>query len=107
VTALGVLNIPAISEPASAMIEKLMAAVPNIIGAAIILLVAYFVARFVVFMLSGLLDGMNINEMPEKLGMKSLFNDDFTPTKLIGGAIMFFSMLTASTAAVNVSLVIF
>ncbi len=102
VTALGVLNIPAISEPASAMIEKLMAAVPNIIGAAIILLVAYFVAKFVVFMLSGLLDGMNINDMPEKIGMQTLFNDDFTPTKLIGGAIMFFSMLTASTAAVNV-----
>ena len=35
VSALGVLNIPAISNPASAMIEKLMAAVPNIIGAAI------------------------------------------------------------------------
>lgn len=102
VTALGVLNIPAISEPASAMIEKLMAAVPNIIGAAIILLVAYFVANFVVFVLSGLLDGMNVNAMPEKLGMTSVFNDSFTPTKLIGGAIMFFSMLTASTAAVNV-----
>ena len=102
VAALGVLNIPAISEPASAMIEKLMAAVPNIIGASIILLVAYFVARFVVFMLSGLLEGMNINDMPEKIGMQSVFNDGFTPTKLIGGAIMFFSMLTASTAAVNV-----
>lgn len=102
VTALGVLNIPAISEPASAMIQKLMAAVPNIIGAAIILLVAYFVAKFVIFMLTGLLDGMNINEMPEKIGMQTLFNDGFTPTKLIGGAIMFFSMLTASTAAVNV-----
>lgn len=102
VAALGVLDIPAISEPASAMIEKLMAAVPNIIAAAIILLVAFFVAKFVVFMLSGLLDGMNINEMPEKIGMQTLFNDGFTPTKLIGGAIMFFSMLTASTAAVNV-----
>ncbi len=102
VAALGVLNIPAISEPASAMIEKLMAAVPNIIGASIILLVAYFVARFVVFMLSGLLEGMKINDMPEKIGMQSVFNDGFTPTKLIGGAIMFFSMLTASTAAVNV-----
>jgi hypothetical protein len=43
VSALGVLNIPAISVPASAMIEKLMAAVPNIIGAGIILLVAYLV----------------------------------------------------------------
>ena len=102
VAALGVLQIPAISEPATAMIEKLMTAVPNIIGAAIILLVAYFVAKFVVFMLTGLLEGMDINSIPEKIGMQSVFNDGFTPTKLIGGAIMFFSMLTASTAAVGV-----
>ncbi len=101
VAALGILDIEAISEPATAMIHKLMAAVPNIIAAAIILLVAWFVTRFVVFMLTGLLDGMNINSMPEKLGMQGLFSDSFTPTKLIGGAIMFFSMLAASTAAVE------
>ena len=52
VAALGVLDIPAISDPATAMIQKLMAAVPNIVGAGIILLVTYFVAKFVVFMLS-------------------------------------------------------
>ena len=39
VAALGVLNIPAISDPASAMLQKLMAAVPNVVGAGIILLV--------------------------------------------------------------------
>ncbi len=102
VSALGVLNIPAISEPASAMILKLMAAVPNIVGAGIILLVAYYVAKFVVYMLSGLLSGMNIDAVPEKMGMRGIFGPSFTPTKLIGGAIMFFSMLTASTAAINV-----
>lgn len=101
VAALGVLNIPAISEPASDMINKLMNAVPNIVAAAIILLVAYFVAKFVVYMLTGLLDGMGINEMPQKLGVQGLFNASFTPTKLIGGAIMFFSMLTASISAVE------
>jgi len=101
VAALGVLNIPAISEPASAMITKLMAAVPNIIGAGVILLVAYFVAKFVVFMLTGLLEAANINQLPEKMGLTGVFTKSFTPMKLIGGAIMFFSMLTASTAAVN------
>ena len=49
VSALGVLNIPAISDPASAMIQKLMAAVPNIIGAGIVLLVVFFAAKFVVY----------------------------------------------------------
>ncbi len=102
VSALGVLNIPAISEPASAMIQNLMSAVPNIIGAAIILLVAYYVSKFVVYMLTGLLDGMGIDSMPQKLGVQGMFSQSFTPTKLIGGTIMFFSMMAASTAAVNV-----
>jgi len=101
VAALGVLNIPAISDPASAMINKLMAAVPNIIGAAIIILVAYFVTKFVVYMLTGLLDGMNFNSFPEKIGAQALFSGDFTATKLVGGGVMFFSMLTATTAAVD------
>lgn len=102
VSALGVLNIPAISVPASAMIEKLMASVPSIVGAAIILLVAYFAAKFVVFVLSGLLNGMNFDGLASKMGAQELFTESFTPTKLVGGAIFFFSMLAASTAAVNV-----
>lgn len=101
VAALGVLNIPAITVPASDMINKLMAAIPNIIGAGIILLVAWFVARLVVHLLTGILDGMGINSLPNRLGIQGLFTPSFTPTRLIGGAIMFFSMLTATTAAVN------
>ncbi|NND53352.1 MAG: mechanosensitive ion channel [Gammaproteobacteria bacterium] len=102
VAALGVLNIPAISDPASAMIQKLMAAVPNIVGAAIILLVVYAAARFTVFVLTGILAGMNIDALPQRVGLQGLFSDSFTPTQLIGGAIMFFSMVAAATAAVNV-----
>lgn len=102
VSALGVLNIPAISDPASAMIQKLMAAVPNVVGAGIILLVAYFVAKFVIYMLTGLLDGANINALPAKIGAAGLFTESFTPTRLIDGAIMLFTMLAAATAAVNV-----
>jgi len=101
VTALGVLNIPAITEPASDMLNKLMNAIPNIIGAAIILAVTYYVAKFVISILSGIFEGIGLDEMPAKLGVTSMFNESFTPTKLINGAIMFFSMLTAATAAVN------
>jgi len=96
-----VLNIPAISVPASSMINDLMAAVPNIIGAAIILLVTYFVTKFVVLILGGLLESMQVNSLPEKMGAQGMFSESFTPVKFIGGAIMFFSMLTGATAAVN------
>ena len=51
VAALGILDIEAISGPATAMIQQLMSAIPNIIGAAIILLVTWFVAKFVVSIL--------------------------------------------------------
>ncbi len=101
VAALGVLSIPAISNPATAMIQKLMAAVPNIVGAGIILLVTYLVVKFVVYVLSALLEGMNVNALPEKLGIQNLFSESFTLTRLVGFAIMFFAMLAASTAAVN------
>jgi hypothetical protein len=101
VSALGVLNIPAISVPASAMIEKLMTAIPNIIGAAIILLVAYLVTKFVIHMLNTLLEGMHVNALPEKIGVQNMFSESFTVTRLIGSAIMFFAMLSAATAAIN------
>lgn len=101
VAALGVLNIPAITVPASEMINKLMAAIPNIIGAFIILLVTYFVAKFVIYILVNILDGMKFNTLPEKIGLQNFFTPTFTPTRLVSGAVMFFSMLTASTAAVN------
>lgn len=102
VSALGVLDIPAISVPASAMIAKLMDAVPNIVGAAIILLVVYVAARFVIYVLSGLLEGMKFDALPEKLGIGGLFTESFTPTRLVSIAIMFFSMLAAAVAAVDV-----
>ena len=102
VSALGVLNIPAISVPASNMIEKLMAAVPNIVGAAIILLVVYVAAKFVIFVLNGILEGMKFDDLPAKIGIEGLFTKSFTATRLVDIAIMFFSMLAAATAAVNV-----
>jgi hypothetical protein len=102
VAALGALKIPAISEPASAMIQELWAAIPNIIGAAVIILVAYFAAKFVIYLLTTLLEGLSINALPEKLGLQGLFTESFTVTKLVGATIMFFSLLAAATAAVNV-----
>ncbi len=101
VTALGVLDIPAISDPASNMLGKLMSAIPNIIGAAIILIVTYLVTRFVVNILQSILQGMQIDQVPQKIGASSLFTESFTLSRFIGISIMFFAMLSASTAAVN------
>lgn len=102
VAALGVLNIPAISVPASAMINKLMAALPNMVGAGIVLLVVYLVAKFVIFILRGLFEGVKFDTLPTKLGIGGLFTESVTPTRVVSAAIMFFSMLAAAVAAVDI-----
>jgi len=101
VAALGILNIDAISIPATDMIHQLMDAVPKILAAAIILGVTYAVTKFVIYMLTGLLDGLHVNELPAKMGLESLFTTSFTPIKLITGLIFFFSMLFGFVAAVE------
>ena len=101
VAGLGILNIPAISDPATAMVNDLMSAVPKILSAGIILGVAYLMSKFIVMMLTGLLDGMNVNAIPAKMGLDGMFTNGRTATGLIGQITTFFIMLSAGTAAVE------
>jgi len=95
------LAIDAISIPAVAMISKFMMAVPNIIAAGLILICSYVVGRFVIFMLSGLLDGLSVDAIPEKLGFQSAMPKGKTFKGILGSVTMFFIMLTATTAAIE------
>lgn len=95
------LNIKPISEPATQMITEFMQSVPNIIAAALILLVTYVLGKFIVYMLSGLLEGMNIDEVPKKMDLQHLIPNDRSLTSIISSVLMFFIMLTATTAAVE------
>lgn len=102
VAALGVLNIPAISVPAMTMLTELFAAIPNIIAAIIIVVVTYFVLKFVISLLNGLFAGLDIDALPAKFGMDKLFGGNMTLTSFINGTIMFFGMLAAIVAAVGI-----
>ncbi|MBV7258159.1 mechanosensitive ion channel [Erythrobacter crassostreae] len=59
--ALGVLNIASISGPATDMLAMVMAAIPNIIAAGILLGIGYLISRFVVGLLGELLAGLGID----------------------------------------------
>jgi hypothetical protein len=100
IAALNALKIEAISGPAVAMLNKMMAAIPNIISAAVILAITYYVARFVALTLSLMLSGLGIDELPEKLGVVGL-NDRYAPSILIGKIVLFFAMLFATVEAAN------
>ena len=101
IAALDALRIEAISRPATDMLGKILAAVPNIIGAALILVVTYYVAKFAAALLGRLLSGMGFDTLPGKLGLATTFSGGMQPSRLVSVLVLFFSMLFATVEAAS------
>ena len=99
IAALDVLKIEAISRPATDMLGKLLAAVPNIVAAALILVVTYYVAKFAAGLLARLLAGIGFDSLPEKLGLASVFAGGTQPSRLVSLLVLFFAMLFATVGS--------
>ena len=83
------------------MIGQITNIIPNILGAGVIIYIGYFVAKIIIDILESFFATAKVDELPEKMGLTSVFSDNFTPTKLFSALIMFFIMLTSITAAVD------
>ncbi|MDF1614071.1 mechanosensitive ion channel [Desulfurivibrio dismutans] len=101
IVAFDALRLEAISVPATAMLEALMRAIPNILGAALILVVAFFIGRFVVGIIGDLLKNLGADELPAKLGIDQAFSEEFTFSKLVAYVAFIFIMLGAAISAVE------
>jgi hypothetical protein len=101
IAALDALNIEAISRPATDMLGQVLAAVPNIIAAALILIVTYYVAKFAAGLVGRLLSGMGFDGLPEKLGIAGIFAGGMRPSRLVALLLLFFAMLFATVEAAN------
>ncbi|MCV0384242.1 MAG: mechanosensitive ion channel [Erythrobacter sp.] len=69
IMALDVLDISAISDPASDMLRMIFNAIPNIIGAAILLGIGYLISKFVVQILKEVLPGLGVDRALAETGM--------------------------------------
>jgi len=101
IAALDALKIEAISKPATDMLERLLAAVPNLVAAALILVVTWYVARFAADVLARLLSGMGLDTVPEKIGMSNAFSGPLKPSGLVRALTLFFAMLFATVEAAH------
>jgi len=101
IVALDTLQMEAISDPATGMLNELLAAVPDIIGAGIILGVFFIVGKFVVSMLVELLRNLGADKLPAKLGLESVAGNGFSLSKLTGSVVFFFIMFTAVISALE------
>lgn len=73
IAALDALRIEAISEPLAGMLDVFLQAVPNLIAAAAILLIAWFIGRFVSGLVARLLSNLGFDRLPERLGLGHAF----------------------------------
>ncbi len=99
IAALDALKIEAISGPAVSVLEQMLAAVPHIIAAAVILLLTWYVAKFAVSLLTSLLESAGFDSLPEKLGMGHALSGNWRPSRLVGHIVMFFALLFATVEA--------
>jgi Conserved TM helix len=81
VAALDTLQIPAISGPATSMLNQVLNTIPQILTAAGILGVAYVVSQFIGDLVTNLLSGLGFNSIFHTLGLNSLHQSttDTTP----------------------------
>lgn len=100
IAALDALKIESISRPATNMLNQIMATIPNILGAAVILALAYYIAKFIAGIVSNLLENSGVNDLPTKMGFANALGSKRV-SDIIGYAIIFFAMLVATTAAAS------
>ncbi len=100
ITALNTLKIDVIARPATNMLNKIMEALPNVITAAAILIVTYFVVRMVTNVVKSVLENTQINALPAKIGMQSVLGESQV-SDVIGSLILFFAMLFATIMAAD------
>ncbi len=101
VSALDTLKIEAISAPAVEMLGTLTAAIPKILAAALILVVAYMVGRFVANILAGILHDLGVDDLLAKIGVPGVLGEQLTLSKFCAGLTFFFIMLGAVVSAVE------
>ncbi|VAV88551.1 FIG00637312: hypothetical protein [hydrothermal vent metagenome] len=97
ILALDALQLESVSAPASDMLRMILAAIPNIIGAAIILGIGYLISKFVVQIVKEILPGLGVDQsvaamdiLPEKTSLTSIV------ARVIQIAIMLFFAIAAT-----------
>ena len=97
VSALESLQIEAISGPATRMLDTITNAVPNILGAALVLIISYFIGRLIANLVTDLLTGVGFNAVPARIGLN--LTGTRTPSQLVGYLILITIMLFAAVSA--------
>jgi hypothetical protein len=100
IAGLNALKLDAITQPASAMLTRILEAIPAIFGAVLILVVAYVVARIVSTLVANLLAGVGFNNVLAKIGVsKAPVEGPSAPSAVAGILVLVTIMAVAAIEA--------
>jgi hypothetical protein len=97
IAALQILGISSISGPATDMLDMILAAIPKIIAAGILLAIGVFIARFAADLLGGIVDGLGLDRALHSMDVLPA-DKSATPavTKIVQiGIVLFFAVMAA------------
>jgi len=101
IAALNTLELESITTPASNMLNMILATLPRLFAAVVLLGIAYAAGKMVAGLISSLLEGIGFNNILARLGLgKETPEGKWTPSAVVGSvvllAILFFASLEAS-----------
>ncbi len=99
--ALSTLRVDAISRPIEGVVNPILGSIPNIFGAAILLVLAYLIARVIRGIVRDVLAGMGFNKIPSAIGLSNLpAEGDRSASAFVGHlaflAIMFYAVIESA-----------
>ena len=100
ISALNILNLTAVSEPATNMLESFFEAIPKVLVATIIIIVFVVGGRFLSGLIKDLLDSLNLNEVLKSVSLDSLFGN-INVEKLIANIVYAFIILFGIITAIE------
>jgi hypothetical protein len=101
ISALSALQIEAVTQPATNMLDTFLATIPNIFAAAVVLAIAYIVGRLVSGLVANLLAGIGFDTVPARLGLTSGTPTvgRRSPSEIVGTLVLVAVMLFATVEA--------
>ncbi|MFZ2029167.1 MAG: mechanosensitive ion channel [Vitreimonas sp.] len=116
IAALGVLGISAISDPATRMLQNILGTIPNVIGAALIIFIAYMIGRWIAVLTEEGLKSIGFDDIINQLasaepikvamekmdptpGVDTIDFKKFPPSRMVGTAVLIGIILFASVEA--------
>lgn len=103
IAALNALAIDAVTGPASEMLDLILRAIPQILAAAIVLIIAYVIGKLVGGLVANLLESIGFNGFLARIGLwkEGRGGGNKSPADLVGALVLVAILLFAATEAAN------